>query len=143
MTAGGNLASGGVTIVGVGQTLNFTQYLNSAVVAADVGKPVKFSANNTVNLAGDGDAIHGVLKSYEDRLAEDVKTGTVGINGGYRFTYKTGDAVAVGDSVVGAGSGEVKKATLRQGNIVVNKDTTNQTVDVLFGYHALDTDTDT
>lgn len=139
MTAGGNLASGGVTIVGVGQTLNITQYLNSAVVAADVGKVVKFSANNTVNLAADGEEIHGVLKSYEDRVMEDVKTGTVGFNGGYRFTYKTSDTVAVGDSVVSAGGGEVKKSTLRMGNIVVAKDTVNRTVDVLLGYHAKDT----
>lgn len=132
MAAGGNLATGGVTIVGLGQTLVATLYLKSGITKDDVGKPVKLdTANNTVALAGDGDIILGVLETFEDRKVEGVLTGAVSLRGGFRFTYKTGDAVAVGDSVVGAGSGEVKTTATANNTIVVNKDTTNQTVDVL------------
>lgn len=128
----GNLAQGGVTIVGIAQEPTLTFYLASAIAATDIGKPVKLdtSANNTVALAGDGDIIFGVLESYEDRANDGVKTGAVTLAGGYRFTYKTGDAVAVGDYVVGAGSGEVKKTTTANSTKVVAKNTTTQTVDV-------------
>lgn len=128
-----NLAQGGVTVVGIGQGTRPTFYLNAAIVAADVGKPVKLdSANNTVTLAADTDLIFGVLTTYENRVQEGVKTGAIGLKGGYRFTYKTADAVAVGESIVGAGSGEVKRTATANNTKVVAKNTTDQTVDVWF-----------
>lgn len=132
----GNLAQGGVTIVGIAQTPTLTFYLASAIAATDIGKPVKLdtTASNRVALAGDGDAILGVLESYEDRAQEGVKTGAVTIRGGYRFNYPTGDAVAVGDSIVGSAvSGEVKKAGSANKTLVIAKNTSTLTVDVFIG----------
>lgn len=131
MTAG-NLAQGGVTIVGIGQTVRPTFYLESSITAADKGKPVALdaTANNTVKLAGDGDAILGKLETYEDRVQEGVKTGAVTIMGGVRFTYVTGDAVAVGESIVGAPAGEVKRTATANNTMVIAKNATDETVDV-------------
>ena len=88
-------------------------YLASAIVAADVGKAVSIdtSAARTVKLAADGDVIHGVLATFEDRSIEGAKVGTVAIKGGYGFTRSAGGtAITPGDLLCGAGSGEVRKA---------------------------------
>jgi len=136
-----NLAGGGVTTVGLGQTLALTFIAGSGLTEltydanSGVFTPVKLhTANNTVVLAADGDPILGGVKIVETRTQEGVNLATVQINGGMRFKYKTGDAVAVGDSIIGAGNGEVKEASGRNNSLVVNKDTVNQTVDVIFGY---------
>ena len=98
--------------------------LASAIVAADVGKPVTIDtgAANTVKLAGDGERILGVLMSFEDRTVEGTKNGAVGLRGGYAFTVNP-DATAsspdqtpaLGDYLVGGTSdasalGYVQKA---------------------------------
>lgn len=130
--AAGNLAQGGVTIVGIGQTVRPTFYLASGITKDDVGKPVALdtTANNTVKLAGADDIILGRLEVFEGRTQEGVLTGSVVIMGGVRFTYATGDAVAVGDSIVGAGSGEVKKTATANTTKVIAKNATDETVDV-------------
>lgn len=130
-----DLAGGGVTLVGVGTNiLNPTFLLDSGLAEADIGTPVKATTvANTVAKATDGDLILGILKSYENDLAAGVKRGAVSLFGGFRLTYKTSDAVAVGDSVVSAGSGEVKTTATPNKTLVVAKNTTNQTVDVLIG----------
>jgi hypothetical protein len=125
-----NLAQGGVTVVGLGQETKVTFYLNSAIVQADVGKAVKVSAANTVNLLAEDDLIFGVLTTFENRVQEGVKTGAVGLKGGYRFTYETGDTVAVGDSIVAAPAGEVKKAGAANNTKVIAVNATDRTVDV-------------
>ena len=89
-------------------------YLKSGIVAADIGKAVALdsSAANTVKLAGADDRIIGRLEVVENRVVEGVLVGTVSVKFANRLPVKaslTGiDAVAVGDTVVGAGSGEVK-----------------------------------
>jgi hypothetical protein len=128
-----NLPSGGVSIVGIGQDVRPTMFLNAAVVAADAGKLVKLdSANNTVTLAADGDVALGVLVTYENRTTEGIKTGAIGLKGGYRFTYVTGDAVAVGESIVAAPAGEVKRTATANNSKVFAKNTIARTVDVWF-----------
>lgn len=106
--------------------------LASGVSDGDQGKPVKMGSNNyEVDLAGDGDDIIGFLVSFEDRQVEGIKVGTVQIKGPVEFTFATGDTVAVGDSIVGAGSGEVKKATTPSATnrtLVVSKNATAETV---------------
>jgi hypothetical protein len=90
-----------------------TMVLASAVVKADEGKPVTIdTANNRVKLAGDGDNILGVLEVVEDRIIEGIKVGTIALNYVAQWPVKAADALAVGDVAVGAGSGQVKKATL-------------------------------
>lgn len=87
--------------------------ISGTVTAADLGKPVTLdkTAANTVKIAGDGDTILGQLVTYEDRKVEGVKVATVALRGGWAFKVKSGDALAIGDTAVGAGAGEIKKAT--------------------------------
>lgn len=128
-----NLAQGGVTVVGLGQTVKPTFLLNAAIVPADVGKLVKLdSANNTVTLAADTNVAFGVLMSYENRIQEGIKTGAVAITGGFRFTYVTDDAVAVGESIVAAPAGEVKRTATPNNTRVIAKNVSDQSVDVWF-----------
>lgn len=85
--------------------------LAAGIVAADVGKAVSLdsTAANTVKLAADGDTVLGKLVTVESRTIEGVLVGTVALRGGFKFS--TTGAVAVGDSVQGAGAGVVKKMT--------------------------------
>lgn len=88
-------------------------YLASGIKQTDIGKPVTLDTSGSykMKLAGDGDPIMGVLLSVEDRSQESsgLLVGTVASKGVFKMTMKTGDTAAVGDEVVGAGSGEVKK----------------------------------
>lgn len=91
----------------------------STVVDADAGVKavsVDTAAANQVKLAADGDRILGLLSVYEKRVAEGVEVGTVSLHGGYVFTMKLSpnmgtEMPAIGDFIVGAGSGLVRKAT--------------------------------
>lgn len=84
---------------------------NSANV---VGKAVTVDATrpNTAKLAGDGDTIIGRVASFENRKNEGTVVGAIE----FRFSHVLPVASAayaalkVGDTVVGAGGGEVKAA---------------------------------
>lgn len=91
-----------------------TMVLATSIVKADEGKPVTIdtAANNRVKIAGDGDNILGYLEVVENRVVEGIKVGTIALNYVAQWPIKAADALAVGDVAVGAGSGEVKKATL-------------------------------
>lgn len=134
----GSLASGGVTIVGIGHNvINPTFNLASGLAESDVGQPVAVdtSATMQVKKPADGDIVFGILQSYESDPQTGLKRGAVSLTGGFRLTYKTSDAVAVGDSVVSAGANEVKKTTTPNRTMVFAKDTVARTVDVLIGYN--------
>lgn len=88
--------------------LTFT--LAAGITANDVGKAVSFSGVNTVKLAADGDTIIGKLATVEDRKVEGQLVGAVELKFADLLPIKAGQAVAAGDTVVGAGGGEVKKA---------------------------------
>lgn len=90
--------------------------LKTGITSADVGKAVSLdtSAANTVKLAGDGDVILGRLEVVENRVQEGVLVGTVMLKGGLKFPVKTGETVNVGDTIQGAGSGEVKALAVSQ-----------------------------
>ncbi len=78
------------------------------VTAADTGKAISLDAASGANcfkLAGDGDTIVGRLEVYESDGA-----GTVSFQFTDPLPIKAGQTVAVGDTVVGAGGGEVKAA---------------------------------
>lgn len=144
LTAGVSLANIHV------EAFHFAFNLASAITAADVGKAVAIdtSTARTVKLAGDGDVILGRLETVEDRTVEGIKIGTVALKGALKVPYKTGETMALGGMVVGAGSGEVKPlaaVTVNEGgsatvtvpvsapvNRVVAIDTTAKTVEVLF-----------
>lgn len=59
----------------------------TGMTAADVGKAVTLdtTANNTVKLAGDGNAIIGILESVEVRTQDGVITCAVATRGGFKF----------------------------------------------------------
>ena len=103
----------GISLRGmVHNDFHYPFYLAAAVVRADVDKAVAIDATgpNKVKLAGDGDQILGKLATLEDRSIEGVKVGTVELRGGWRFKIATGETVTVGQTVVGAGGGEVTAA---------------------------------
>ena len=84
--------------------------LASGITKADEGKAVTLdsSAANTVKLAGDGDVVFGRLEVVEDREQEGSLVGTIAVKFSDRLPVKTGETIAIGDTVVGAGDGEVK-----------------------------------
>lgn len=109
----------GVTLRGIPQQqFRFTFVLDSAIVAADIGKPVsiKAGAANTVEIAADDALIVGRLLTVEDRTIEGTKVGTVETKGG--FLLNTTGVIAVGDSVVGAGAGAVKAGADSRNRVV-------------------------
>lgn len=84
----------------------YTVALASGITDADIGKAVTLgAAANTFKLAGDGDKILGRLE-----VVEDNGLGTVALKFVETLPVKTGQTIALGDTVVGAGSGEVKAA---------------------------------
>lgn len=101
----------GISLAGMyHEAWQYPFYISGSVTQDDVGKAVTLdtSAANTVKLAGDGDVILGRLEVYEDRVQEGIKVATVNLAGGMKLPVKTGETVNVGDSAIGAGSGEVR-----------------------------------
>ncbi len=84
----------------------------SGITASDIGKAVALdTAANTVKLAGDADTILGVLQTFEDRVAEGIRIGTVALRGTFTLavnpnaTASTPDETPdVGDYLEGATS---------------------------------------
>lgn len=117
------IGSGGISIAGIYDPEDsFPFYISGTASKSDVSSPVALdtTANNTAKLAGDGDEIIGVLASFENRVTEGVIVGSVVTEGGFAFPIKAGDTLARGDSVVGGGSGTVKKrGSATAANIVV------------------------
>lgn len=91
--------------------LTFT--LAAGITAADAGKAVALdpTGDNKVKLAADGDTIIGRLEVVENRKVEGQLVGAVALKFANLLPIKTGQTVAVGDTAVGAGGGEIKKAT--------------------------------
>lgn len=90
---------------------SLTFNLATAVVEADIGKPMTLdtTTGTTMKVAGDGDVIFGRLETFEARTAG--KVGTVSTKFVQKFPVKAADALAVGDTAVGSViSGEIKKA---------------------------------
>lgn len=104
------MAYQGVTLKNTVPANDLTFILADGIKEEHVGLAVvqDSTASNTVKLAGDGDLIFGRLENVEDRKVEGIKVGAVKIIGGMAFK-KSEAAVVVGDKVVGAGNGLVKK----------------------------------
>lgn len=106
------------SVIGAGVSLKgifiedfmFPFNLKAGITTSDVGKAVALdaSAANTVKLAGDGDRIIGRLEVVENRVSEGILVGTVALKGSFQFPVASGQTVNVGDTIQGAGSGEVK-----------------------------------
>lgn len=104
-----------VTLIGQTQPdFNYTFAISDTITDGDavLGLAVcqDTTANNTVKLATDGSEILGQIIMYEDRTSQgDGKVVTVATRGGMKFKVKSGESITVGDAVVGAGNGEVRK----------------------------------
>jgi len=91
----------------------FTYTLAAGTTAADVGKAVELdtSAAGKVKLATDDAAIFGRLETFEDR-GNGLLVGAVSRKFRTKLPVKAGltgvNIPALGDTVVGAGAGEVK-----------------------------------
>lgn len=129
------IGSGGIRHHGIHvEDAAFPFNMENAVVLADVGKAMTIDtgADCSAKLAGDGDRVIGKLQTFEDRVQEGVKVGTVLMQGGFQFN--TTGVVAVGNSVVGsATAGSVKAASAtRADNMVTAVDAGNNTCQVIF-----------
>lgn len=118
---------------------HFTVNLDSAIVEADIGKAVAWStsAARTVVLTADTNIVAGRLETFENRLVEGVKVGTVALKGLFKLPY-TGTAPSLGDSIQGSATpGVVKLLAAAQGRnaVVIAVDTVSNptTVTVAFG----------
>ncbi|TGT64083.1 MULTISPECIES: hypothetical protein [unclassified Mesorhizobium] len=91
---------------------SLTFNLATGITENDIGKAVSVDASgpNKVKLSGDGDTIIGRLASVENRSVEGSLVGAVELQFANTLPIKNGSVVAVGDTVVGAGAGEVKSA---------------------------------
>lgn len=89
----------------------FTFRIVGAVTAADVGKAVALdnTADNSVRLAANNDAVYGRLLTVELRTATEV-VGTVELYGGFTLPVAVGSTFTRGQTPVGAGNGLVKPA---------------------------------
>jgi hypothetical protein len=118
------IGSGGIRHKGIHvESSAFPWYIAAGVTLADVGKAMSIdtSANCTAKLSADGEPVIGKLASFEDRVQEGIRVGTVDHTGGFEYAY-TG-ILAVGDSVVGsATAGSVKAATGANGTLVTSVD---------------------
>lgn len=90
---------------------SLTVKLQAGITQNDVGKAVSMTTvANTFKLSGDGDVILGRLVSVEDRTVEGQLVGAVEFQFANYLPIKAGQTVNPGDTVVGAGGGEVKAA---------------------------------
>ena len=91
-----------------------TMNLSGAPALTDVGKAASLDAtgSNTAKLAADNDVILGRLETVETGGLDGLTVGAIARKFQARLPIKAGltgfNAVAVGDTVCGAGAGEVK-----------------------------------
>lgn len=111
------MAYQGVTLKNTVPANDLTFILADEIKEEHVGLAVVQDSTkaNTVKLATDGAKILGRLENVEDRKVEGIKVGAVKIIGGMALK-KSGD-IAVGDMVLGAGNGLVKKDATSAGAI--------------------------
>lgn len=93
-------------------------FADDTAIAATQGKAVSqdTSASGTVKLAADGDAIFGRVYAAERRAILGMNVASVARKFKERLPTAAGyTAPAIGDRVIGGGSGTVKKATANSG----------------------------
>lgn len=95
-------------------TYLITGLADDAAVYAASGKAVAWdnSAANSVKLAGDGDTIIGRVRTAENRSQGlGIKTAAIARKFKEKLPAASGHGINVGDTVIGAGAGLVKKNT--------------------------------
>jgi len=112
-----------------------TMLISGTVTKADEGKAVAIdnTASNTVKLAADGDPVFGRLQAYENRVQEGIKVATVATKFIATLPIKAASGVARGDSIQGAGAGEIKPIGVSAATDVNSKYVLNSIVDLTNG----------
>lgn len=115
-----------------------TMNLPTTVTKADEGKALTLdtSGANKAKLAGDGDYIIGRLEVVEVRSSSQV-VGTVALDFANTLPVKSGETIAVGDTVVGAGNGEVKAKTSGTPAVSAPDYNANYVVEVIGSTHVV------
>lgn len=90
---------------------SLTGNLAAGITEADIGKAVSVDPTgpNKFKLAADGGHIIGRLASVEARTVEGSLIGAIEFQFANLLPIKAGAVIAVGDTAVGAGNGEVKR----------------------------------
>lgn len=143
------IGSGGIRHKGIHvEASAFPWNLEASILIDKVGSAMSIDTTSdaTAKLAGDGERILGKLVTFEDRVAEGVKVGTIEHQGGFEFD--TVGVVAIGDSIIGSATagkvrtalaptaayveGEAGETASSRGNLVTAVDAGNSTCQVLF-----------
>lgn len=92
-------------------------FADDAAAYAAVGKAVTLdtAAANTFKLAGDGDVVMGRTFQVERRIADSITTASIQRKFKEKLPANSGHGIVVGNRVVGAGAGLVKKDTAGSG----------------------------
>lgn len=107
---------------------HLTVNLAAGITAEHRGRAMSIgAAPNTYKLASDDDVIVARLETVEDRKVEGQLVGTIAFRFSNLLPIKSGETVAAGDTVVGAGDGFVKAAA-------VSAPTQNHVAEVLDTY---------
>ncbi len=131
------IVGNGVTLRGLrSEDFTFTWNLTgTAGVSPGIGVPMQqdIAADNSAKQVTDGGTILGALMSYENRVQEGLVVGAIAHKGVFVFDY-TGTAPTRGNSVLGSAvANKVKLAAATPGIVVVEVDTVNLQVAVMFG----------
>lgn len=83
-------------------------------VTYEVGNPLAIdtTAPNRLKIAGAGEEIVARLESVENRTVEGILVGAAAFRFASKFPVAAGSTLAVGDTAVGAGNGEVTEAAV-------------------------------
>ena len=100
-------------LTGVAQTDNAAAATAGKVVSLDASKP------GAVKLAADGETIIGRIFLAENRAVQGFMTAAVQRKFKEKVPAAEGHGIVIGDSVVGAGDGLVKKAGAKNGSLVI------------------------
>jgi hypothetical protein len=97
-----------------------TVLLAAGITAADVGKALSKDGTtaNRFKLAADDDIIVGRLETFENRRG--VLMGTIAFRFIQKLPIKAAAVIAIGNTAVGAGGGEIKGATFNGTNLIVD-----------------------
>lgn len=131
-----NVIGNGVTLLGLTNPDDYvTVNLASGITENDEGKALTWdaSAANQMKLAGDGDNVDAYLDKVEKRESEGILVGSALPRGFVKLPLKAEDTAAIGDYIIGAGNGEVKKATATS-NVYPNNLVLQKIVEVGTGY---------
>lgn len=118
------------------QEYNRTVNLATGIVRADVGKAVQLDTTgpNKFKLVADNGRVDGRLLTVESRVGTGQLIGTVALKFIDELPVVDAEVFAIGDTAIGAGSGQVKVRTAGAPAADTPDANVNQVVEVRTGY---------